>query len=301
MKVIIYGGKGWIGSQFKEYLINQNVDFVIPSTRIETLQNVLNDIETYLPTHIISFLGRTHGVIGDKVFSTIDYLEQPGKIKDNLRDNLYVPLLIAEACKLKSNNERKIHFSYLGTGCIFTYDDEHPFELEKNGFLENSDPNFFGSGYSCVKGTTDKLMRLLYENSCLNLRIRMPITNIDNPRNFITKITNYKKICSIKNSMTVLPDFMPIILDLMKKSQVGTLNLTNPGLISHNQILKMYKEIVDPQFEWSNFTIEEQNKILASARSNNYLDTSKLESLYPDSPRIEDSIKNMLEHWNSTQ
>jgi hypothetical protein len=33
----------------------------------------------------------------------------------------------------------------------------------------------------------------LYENSVLNLRIRMPITGEENPRNFITKIINYKK------------------------------------------------------------------------------------------------------------
>ena len=39
----------------------------------------------------------------------------------------------------------------------------------------------------------------------------------------------------------------------------------------------MYKEIVDFNFEWKNFTAEEQSKILASDRSNNFLDTSKLE------------------------
>jgi hypothetical protein len=38
----------------------------------------------------------------------------------------------------------------------------------------------------------------------------------------------------------------------------------------------MYKEIVDPNFTWDNFTIEEQNEILASKRSNNCLDTTKL-------------------------
>ena len=46
----------------------------------------------------------------------------------------------------------------------------------------------------------------LFKN-VLNLRIRMPITGEPNARNFITKITNYEKICSIKNSMTVLPEF----------------------------------------------------------------------------------------------
>ena len=66
--------------------------------------------------------------------------------------------------------------------------------------------------------------------------------------------------------------------DFINYNKKGTVNLTNPGLISHNEILEMYKEIVNPEFSWKNFTIEEQNRILASKRSNNCLDTSRLES-----------------------
>lgn len=50
--------------------------------------------------------------------------------------------------------------------------------------------------------------------------------------------------------MTVLPDMIPIIVDLAEKKITGTVNLTNPGLISHNEILQMYKELVDPNFTW---------------------------------------------------
>jgi hypothetical protein len=105
----------------------------------------------------------------------------------------------------------------------------------------------------------------------------MPITDeADSPRNFITKITNYKKVCSIPNSMTVLDELLPVLIEMALNNQVGTVNLTNPGLISHNEILSMYKEIVNPNFTWENFSIEEQNQILASKRSNNCLDTMKL-------------------------
>ena len=180
----------------------------------------------------------------------------------------------------------RIHYTYLGTGCIFEYDKEHPYGEEVNGFREESLPNFMGSSYSIVKGFTDRLLHGFEEN-VLNLRIRMPITDENNPRNFITKITNYEKICSIPNSMTVLPDFYPIIVDLMKRKETGTLNLTNPGLISHNQILEMFREIVNPDFKWKNFSVEEQNEILAGKRSNNFMDTSKLEKMYPQIPRIE--------------
>jgi hypothetical protein len=94
--------------------------------------------------------------------------------------------------------------------------------------------------------------------------------------------------------MTILSDFYPIIVDLMKKKEVGTLNLTNPGVISHNEILEMYKEIIDPSFEWTNFSIEEQNKVLKSKRTNNQLDTSKLVSLYPSVPNIKDGVRKCL-------
>ena len=125
----------------------------------------------------------------------------------------------------------------------------------------------------------------------------MPITGIPNPRNFITKITTYEKICSIPNSMTILPDVLPIVLDLSKKGKVGTINLTNPGLISHNEILEMYKEIVDPDFTWENFTVEEQSKILAADRSNNYLDTTKLETMYPNVKNIKDGVRDILKKY----
>ena len=109
----------------------------------------------------------------------------------------------------------------------------------------------------------------------------MPITDEqDSPRNFITKITSYKKVCSIPNSMTVLDELLPVLIELALKGEVGTINLTNPGLISHNEILTMYKEIVDPNFTWENFSVEEKNQILSSKRSNNCLNTNKLSQIH---------------------
>ena len=205
MKILIFGGNGWIGNQFIEILKKENVDFKIGKSRVDNEILLSNEIEEYKPTHIISFIGRTHGKINNKVYSTIDYLEQKGKLYENIRDNLFSPILLAEICKNK-----KIHCTYLGTGCIFKFDEEHPFGKEENGFVEESLPNFFGSSYSIVKGFTDRLMKI-YDSNTLNLRIRMPITGEKNSRNFITKITSYEYICSIPNSMTVLPELLPLV------------------------------------------------------------------------------------------
>lgn len=281
VKLLIFGSKGWIGSQFINYLNkhkDNNFSYIETNVRADNEVLVNDIIIAHSPTHIISFIGRTHG----EGINTIDYLEREGKLKDNIRDNLYAPLVLANLA-----NKFNIHYTYLGTGCIFSQDD-----INEKSYSETDNPDFFGSSYSIVKGFTDRLMKLY--PTTLNLRIRMPIVDFHHPRNFITKITSYEKICSIPNSMTVLPDFYPIIIDLIKTSKTGTLNLVNPDVISHNEILEMYKEIIDPLFEWSNFTIEEQNKILKSKRSNNNLNTNKLKSLYPSILPIKESVRKCL-------
>ena len=100
--------------------------------------------------------------------------------------------------------------------------------------------------------------------------------------------------------MTVLPELLPLVYDMMKNNRTGTINLTNPGLISHNQILEMFKDIVDPEFTWKNFSIEEQSKILASDRSNNLLNTTKLKKLYPEVNNIRKAIINTLHQYKKT-
>lgn len=287
MLLLIYGSKGWIGKQFIEVLENLKINYVEGVSRVDDIVTLENEIDTVKPTHILSLIGRTHGHFEGKEYTTIDYLEIKGKLLENVRDNLYSPLMLSLLSK-----KRNIHFTYLGTGCIFSYDEEHPFGEEVNGFTEDSKPNFYGSSYSVVKGFTDRLLHE-FDDSTLNLRIRMPINDKYNSRNFITKITTYKKICSIPNSMTVLPELIPIAIDMLSKNVIGTYNFTNPGLISHNEILEMYKEIIDPYFVWENFSIEEQNTVLASGRSNNFLDTSKIEKSY-NVKNIKDSVRECL-------
>ncbi len=323
MKVLVFGSKGWIGSMFIDILKSSQINYKCAESRADNIDDVKVELFDYNPTHVVSFIGRTHG----PGYSTIDYLEQEGKLVENINDNLFAPFILAQLSSIFN-----YHYTYLGTGCIFVTkgincvgDDSNlqyanlnhrqqfwdcnsntaylncnipncinnsSSHVEENGFDEDSLPNFFGSSYSVVKGFTDRMMHTF--NNVLNLRIRMPIVDSHNPRNFITKITNYKKICSIPNSMSVLTELLPYVLDMMKNNICGTINLVNPGLISHNEILEMYKELVDKDFTWENFSIEEQRQILKADRSNNYLDTTKLQTMYPNIMNIKESVRKCL-------
>ena len=46
------------------------------------------------------------------------------------------------------------------------------------------------------------------------------------------------------------------------------------------QILQLYKDYIDPDFTWQNFTVEEQAKVIVAPRSNNLLDTERVSGIY---------------------
>lgn len=283
--ILIFGGLGWIGQKVVTLLTERSITFTVSQVRVDNLDDVMAEIKKINPTHIMCFIGRTHGSIGEKYFPTIDYLEQKGKLRENVNDNLFCPMALAILCQ-----RLKIHLTYLGTGCIFNYADSEE-------FTEEDKPNFFGSSYSVVKGYTDRLMHL-FPDTVLNVRIRMPISSDKSPRNFIMKIIKYEKICSMPNSMTVLEDLLPVMIDMAMHNQTGTINLVNPGLITHAEILDMYKEIIDPTFNYQLFSYDEQMKVIACDRSNNALSTEKLSSLY-SIPNIKDSVRATLTRFKN--
>ena len=290
---LLFGADGWIGGQLVPHL--RDAGLTVESSRgvrADDAAGVRELLDAVKPDRVVSVIGRTRGPANASrgvASGTIDYLEdvekEHGKLVMNLRDNLYGPMTLALACA-----ERGIHFTYLGTGCIFEYLEGAP---EAPGFDEDADPNFFGSAYSVVKGFTDRLMRQC-SRDVLQARIRMPITADMSPHNFVTKIVSYDRICSVENSMTVLPTLLPILADMVARRAVGTVNLTNPGTLSHDRVLAMYRDIVDPGFTWTNFTIAEQDAVLRSKRSNNRLDTAKLTAMYPDVPDVATAVERCL-------
>jgi dTDP-4-dehydrorhamnose reductase len=95
MKYLVYGYNGWIGKQLLTILDSSKIEYLKGESRLENKEDVEDEIRSVKPTHVISFTGRTHGSIGDKFYTTIDYLEQKGKLYENVRDNLFSPLALS--------------------------------------------------------------------------------------------------------------------------------------------------------------------------------------------------------------
>ena len=129
MKFLVYGVNGWIGAKvFKLLKEDTNIEVFEGKSRVNNVTEIEDEIKLINPTHVISLIGRTHGTYNGKVYGTIDYLEQSGKLVENVRDNLYSPMVLSLLAK-----KYNFHFSYLGTGCIFEFDNNHPFGEEHDG------------------------------------------------------------------------------------------------------------------------------------------------------------------------
>jgi len=85
----------------------------------------------------------------------------------------------------------------------------------------------------------------------------MPILSYSHPRNFIDKIVRYSHVISEDNSMTIVDDMVQALEVLIQKNVTGIMNITNPGVINHTQILDLYKQYVDPSHTYISITTEE--------------------------------------------
>lgn len=274
LKFLIYGRTGWIGGLLGQLLTAQSIPFVYASGRLEDRQSLLADIASADPSHVFNAAGVTGR-------PNVDWCESHKP--ETIRANVVGTLTLADVCR-----EKGIVMVNFATGCIFEYDEGHPLG-SGIGFKEEDTPNFIGSFYSKTKAMVEDLLKN-YENVC-TLRVRMPISSdLSNPRNFITKISRYDKVVDIPNSMTILDELLPISIEMAKRNLTGIWNFTNPGVVSHNEILEMYRDYIDPKFTWKNFNLEEQAKVIVAPRSNNELDASKLKKEFPELLSIKESL-----------
>ncbi|XP_057955899.1 trifunctional UDP-glucose 4,6-dehydratase/UDP-4-keto-6-deoxy-D-glucose 3,5-epimerase/UDP-4-keto-L-rhamnose-reductase RHM1-like [Malania oleifera] len=274
LKFLIYGRTGWIGGLLGKICEKQGIPYAYGKGRLEERSQLLADIQKVKPTHVFNAAGVTGR-------PNVDWCESHKP--ETIRTNVVGTLTLADVCR-----EHGLLMMNYATGCIFEYDAKHLLG-SGIGFKEEDKPNFTGSFYSKTKAMVEELLKE-YDNVC-TLRVRMPISSdLSNPRNFITKISRYSKVVNIPNSMTVLDELLPISVEMAKRNCKGIWNFTNPGVVSHNEILELYKSYIDPSFEWANFTLEDQAKVIVAPRSNNEMDASKLKNEFPELLSIKDSL-----------
>jgi dTDP-4-dehydrorhamnose reductase len=250
MKVLIFGN-GFLGNEFGSRLS----DCVITNQDITDAEGVRREIREHNPDAVLNCAGKTGK-------PNVDWCED--HVLPTLDSNTLGPIALAKACIGEG-----AFMAHLGSGCVYEGDNGG------RGFSENDAPNFFGSLYSRSKMYSEMVLR---EFQVLQLRLRMPVDSKPGPRNLITKLAKYQKIISIKNSISVIDDFVPACTKLIERRRTGIYNVTNPGAIEAVEILDMYEELVDPSHKYALISLEELYKFTKAKRSNCVLNTEKIES-----------------------
>ncbi|XP_028791553.1 bifunctional dTDP-4-dehydrorhamnose 3,5-epimerase/dTDP-4-dehydrorhamnose reductase-like isoform X2 [Neltuma alba] len=257
LKFLIYGGSGWIGGLVGKICEKQGIDFEFGRGNLEERSQVTTDIQRIKPTHVFN----ASGVVG-----AINAKWLEAHKPETTRNNVVGVLTLADVCK------------------------EHGLMLSNyviaSNFEDKTNPKTF---YSKTESMVEELLKD-YENVC-TLKLRLPVSSdLENPNNFITKIANSGKVANIAKNITVLDELLPISIEMAKRNLKGLWNFTNPGMVTLNEILEMYKDYIDPDFKWVNFTPEEQAKAHFPSQSSTEIDVSKFKMEFPEVLPVKESL-----------
>jgi len=276
MKILFFGSTGFIGSQLKEALLAKGHEVVDPRIEIRNFDEVKKTVEETSPDYIINATGITGK-------PNVDWCETHPEETNTV--NIDGSINIATAAQ-----EKGTKVAQLSSGCVYEGDNGG------KGWIEEDEPNFFGSVYSRSRIECEK--RLKKYPNVLQLRIRIPIMGKPNPKNLIDKMLHYPQMINVTNSCTVMEDFIPATIQLIEMGETGVLNMTNIGAMNHKEIMTLYKEIVDPSFE-INIMPKEQEEELCKRRSNCVLNTDKREGLGVHMPPLEESVRRILNDYKT--
>lgn len=273
--------------------VSSHLPYEICSDRIKSNKNIKKILENHKPDIVINCIGKTGR-------PNIDSCET--RQAETAFANTALPIMLAKQCQRYS-----IHLIQIGSGCIFSGTSPHNKFLDKDGnFLPKiqnyslGDPKYdpwwaksfqqamieknVDSGweekdfanpqsyYSRTKYACDLVLETM--NTTI-LRIRMPISDRNDPRNFINKVKNYSKVIDIPNSMTIMSDLVKCVAWAAKETNLGVFHVTNPEPLSAAQVMREYQKYdVSHKFEIINE--KELDNLTIAKRSNCILNTEKL-------------------------
>src|SRR4051794_22773123 len=259
--IVLLGSSGYLGQAFAKALDERKQDFKSLSrkdldyTRGDILLNFLRETKPVFLINAAGYTGKPN----------VDKCEEAKA--DTLAGNTLLPQTIAHAC-LSTNTP----WGHISSGCIYSgarilnggkthieKDMTRP-ELkqlvESNsgaimGFTEQDEPNFSfrnppSSFYSATKALAEEAISGIGQSYIWRLRI--PFDEIDNPRNYLSKVQRYSKVYDNVNSISHRADFVNACLDLWERSApFGIYNITNPGFVTTRHVVEQIERALKPK------------------------------------------------------
>ena len=198
--------------------------------------------------------------------------------------NVFGPANLALAAR--SHGIPWVHFS---TGMFFDGDNGGA------GWSETDIPNPDGY-YAWTKAWADGMLLPFTTDGIYLLRIHLPISQLNQERNFINRLIRFPKLVDITSSVTVLEDMLDALDHLVMTKQPGLYNVVNNGVISSfaiaEQLHKQGLRETAPEI----LTLDELNSMGATQRFP-MLSTDKLRQASFVMPEIQQAVERCIANF----
>ena len=285
--IYLLGGSGYVGHAYQALLTRKNIPFR-NLRRAEVDYTNPAVLTAALKADKPAFLINAAGYTGKP---NVDACELHKT--ECLFGNAVFPGIVAQACA-----DAGIPWGHVSSGCIYT--GSRP---DGTGFTETDTPNFSFRTNNCSFYSGSKALGeevLADKPNVYVWRLRIPFDNIDNPRNYLTKLMRYAKLLEAENSISQLHEFVAATFACWEKRvPFGTYNVTNPGHVTTREVVSMIeKSGVHPKkYEFFASEAEFMKVAAKTPRSNCVMTSAKLASVGIQMTPVREAVEQALRTW----
>src|SRR5262245_19214033 len=285
--IYLLGGSGYVGHAYQALLTRKGIPF--RNLRRAELDYTNRDVlRAALLQDRPEFLINAAGYTGKPNVDACELHKH-----ECLLGNAVLPGIVAEACA-----DAGIPWGHVSSGCIYT--GSRP---DGRGFTEADAPNFTFrtnncSFYSGTKALGEEV--LVDKPQVYTWRLRIPFDNVDNPRNYLTKLMRYSRLLEATNSISQLEEFCAATFACWERRvPFGTYNITNPGAITTRDVVALIKQsgVSNKEFVFFRDEAEFMSEAAKTPRSNCTMDPGKLASGGIKLTEVREAIARDLRNW----
>ncbi len=285
--IYLLGGSGYVGHAYQALLTRKgipfrnlrraDVDYTNPATLLAALR-------ADRPEFLINAAGYTGK-------PNVDACELHKH--ECLFGNAVLPGIVAEACAAAG-----VPWGHVSSGCIYT--GARP---DGSGFTETDAPNFTFRQNNCSFYSGSKALGeevLAGKPDVYIWRLRIPFNEVDNPRNYLTKLLRYNTLLEATNSISQLEEFVAATFACWEKRvPFGLYNVTNPGQITTHEVVDLIKKtgVSNKDFVFFKDESDFMQRAAKTPRSNCVMDSSKLASVGIQMTEVHTAVERDLRRW----
>ena len=287
--IIILGGSGFIGTAFRQCLDRRSVDYLSVS-RSECNYGDAAQLAGLLRETRPRFLINAAGFTGRR---NVDDCELDRTAC--LFANGVLPGIVRDVCE-----RLQIPWGHVSSGCI--YQGSRP---DGRGYRESDRPNFTFrqnncSFYAGCKALGEELLQ--DAGRCYIWRPRMPFSDVDGAKNYLSKLMRYDRLLDVRNSLSYVDDFINACVDcILRECEFGTYNLTNTSSLTTREVVELIEraKICRKNFRFFDSEQEFYDTTGCVPRSSCVLDNEKASGAGLSLMNVDEAIERSLANWKT--